>query len=124
MPVDMAAVVESFGRIVSAAVTDDVDDRDVTALELLLSAAARVAGLTESVHLAAARRLHHLADQTGQIDAEQVLIRSTRSLRKEASRTTRRASATAAVARRWDEVNGAVTRSRDRPWYAFGSTGE
>ncbi|TPW13062.1 MAG: hypothetical protein FD127_2271 [Acidimicrobiaceae bacterium] len=97
MPVDVSALAPAFARLVGAAVTDDVADRERDQVEVLLADAARVQGLVEAVRLAATNRLQVLADSTGLLDPEQILGQLGRTSRRDVSQTIRRAHATNAI---------------------------
>ena len=93
MAVDLTVVVPAFSRLVAAAITDDVDERDFAQVEQLLADAARVQGLAESVRLAAASRLRMLSDQGAAVDPETTLGNAGRTSQRDASQTARRARA-------------------------------
>jgi hypothetical protein len=90
MSVDLPVLVHSFACLVSALVTDDVDQRDRAQVESLIGDAARVQSMAEAVRLAAARRLEQLADQTGSLDPRESIITHGRGSEREAERTVRR----------------------------------
>ena len=97
MAVDLTVVVPAFSRLVAAAITDDVDERDFAQVEQLLADAARVQGLAESVRLAAASRLRMLSDQGAAVDPETTLGNAGRTSQRDASQTARRARAVDAI---------------------------
>ena len=89
--VDLTMVVPAFTRLTSAAVVDDVDQRDRAQVEQLVRDAALVTGLIQVVRLKAVARLHDLADAGGGFDPDQQTASASRSSRRSATRTGTRA---------------------------------
>ena len=106
MAVDVPKLVHAFSSLIAAAVTGAIDQRDQAQVEALLGHAARVQSLANSVRLAAARRLADLARQGGSIDPDEVVARHSRTSRRDAQRTSRRAIATEQMPQLSDALAG------------------
>ncbi|MFZ4810437.1 MAG: HNH endonuclease [Ilumatobacteraceae bacterium] len=105
---DLSALTATFSRLVSAAVTDDVAERDREQVTALVRDAARLNAFVESVRLDAVHRLQALADASGTFDAADTLRPHVGT--KEARRTASRAATASQVPQLRDALaEGAVS---------------